>query len=89
MGHSMVDVHLNDLNSIKIALQEPKIMENTDTLLANAISFDEERRSKFFKEDTMRDMRIANNDFNFMNEIERAFATNDVLAQKFMLQQIL
>jgi hypothetical protein len=73
MGHSMVNVHLNDVASIQQALNKPNIFSNNFSMIQNTVAGDKKRYAKFMKEDIMRNILIVNNDYNFDNEIERAF----------------
>lgn len=90
LGHSMVDIHLNEIYSIKDALQKPEILNNTDTMIEQVLRYDDERISKFTKEKIFStNLKIVNNDFCLNNEIDRAFYLNEVLASKFLLLKIM
>ena len=79
LGHSMVDVHINELSSIKNAVTKTQLFKNVDTTISEALVGDEERYNKFFKDGIIRNLRIVNNDFSFNNEIERAFEVKEFL----------
>jgi len=88
MGHSMVDAHLVDYQTLNTAIHNKKTT-NVDTIIERCLEGDTQRMDKFFKDGIMRELRIVNNDFSFNNEIERSFEVKDTLVQKLLLETIL
>ena len=88
MGHSMVDVHLNDFVALKTAI-DIRNLKNQGTIIENCLEADIDRQMKFRKDGVIRDLRIVNNDFTFNNEIERCFTARDSMIQKLLLTTIM
>jgi hypothetical protein len=59
---------------------KPNIFSNKHSLIQNTIPNDKEREAKFTRDGIMRGITMTNNDFNFDNEIEKAFSLKEVLA---------
>lgn len=80
MGHSMVNIHMNDLDEIDRALKIKDILSNKYTLYWKALYRDPQRIAKFKNQQIMRDILLVNNDFQMDNEIERALYLKETLA---------
>jgi len=81
-GKSMVDIQLNDDNSIKQALNRPReiIQDNSKTLMFNLLETNHERRQMYIDTNQLKKNMIVSLDFNFVSPIERGFKLNAELS---------
>lgn len=89
-GKSMVDIQLNDDNSIKQALSQSRevIQDNSKTLMFNLLESNPERRKHYIEQNKLKKNLIVSLDFNFVSPIQRGFKLNAELSIQALLHKI-
>lgn len=78
----MLDIQLNDDNSIKHALSQKidVIQDNSKTLMFNLLESNPERRQQYIDQDRLKKNMIVSLDFNFISPLQRGFELNAELS---------
>ena len=89
-GKSMVDIQLNDDNSIKHALNQSNdiIQDNSKTLMFNLLESNPERRQQYIDQNRLKKNLIVSLDFNFVSPLQRGFKLNAELSIEALLSKI-
>lgn len=89
-GKSMVDIQLNDDNSIKLALNQSDevIQDNSKTVMFNLLESNPERRKQYVEQNRLKKNLIVSLDFNFVSPLQRGFKLNAELSIEALLSKI-
>ena len=80
MGQNMVAIHMNEQEAISAAINNEKFNDNTGCLLEECIRGDEVVMKKYIDDKKLSPITILQNDFDYNNELDKAFLLNETMA---------